>query len=63
MYQSVIIYSLFILLDYKYSVIASASERVRKLIFTACSLVPQQEAIDQTITCTPTGVAHAVIII
>ena len=54
----------FILLDYEYSLKASAGERgARKLSFTACSLIPQQEAIDQTITCTLTGVAHSVIII
>ena len=53
----------FILIDYEYSLKASAGERARKLSFTACSLIPQQEAIDQTITCTVTGVAHSVIII
>ena len=53
----------FILLHYEYSVKANAGERARKLSFTACSLIPQQEAIDQTITCTLTGVAHSVIII
>ena len=40
----------FILLDYQYSVKASAGERARKLIFTAGSLIPQQKAFDQTIT-------------
>ena len=53
----------FILLHYEYSVKASAGERAQKLIFTASSLIPQQEAVDQTITCTLTGVAHSVIII
>lgn len=52
----------YILLDYEYSVKANAGERARKLSFTACSLIPQQEAIDQTNTCTLTGVAHSVII-
>ena len=53
----------FILIDYEYSLKASAGERAGKLSFTACSLIPQPEAIDQTITCTVTGVAHSVIII
>ena len=54
---------MFIFIHYEYSVKASAGERARKLIFTACSLIQQQEAIDQTITCPLTGVAHSVIVI
>ena len=53
----------FIFLHYGYSVKASVGERVRNLIFTAWSLIQQQEAIDQTITCTLKGVAHSVIIV
>ena len=53
----------FILLHYEYSVKANVGERVRDLIFTAWSLIQQQGAIDQTITCTLKGVAHSVIIV